>query len=188
MADLLTLEEARVALRWGPTQRPGDDAELQGTYIPAVTETIEAWCGRMEDRTETWVTDGASPITTPWPDTAVIKSVSLAQSTTPAPWSGYELLSGYATLEAGTWSVAAGVLTVTDPSYTAGAKVKIVAGNLPVPRSVVEAAKIILVQLWSADHQSASASADMAETPVGFAIPRRAEQLLNPYWHVGGFR
>ena len=65
MADILTLAEARAALRWKPNQLQNEDPELIATYIPAVTETITAWCGRMEDRTETWVTDDASPITTP---------------------------------------------------------------------------------------------------------------------------
>lgn len=175
MADILTLAQARAALRWAPNQHQTDEAALLDTYIPAVTETIEAWCGRMEDRTEVWRTSASSPITTPWPDTAVIKSVHV----------------GDTKLE--TWAFGASVLTISDSGYTDGDEVKITAGSLPVPRSVVMAAGIILEQLWNADHQGYSADTrpDPSEpktVPIGVAIPRRAEVLLNPYWHHGGFR
>ena len=173
MADILTLAEARAALGWTPNQHQADDADLEATYIPAVTETIEAWCGRMEDRTETWRTDAASPVTPPWPDTAVIKSVYVDET------------------KLTTYDFTAGVLTISDPSYAAGDKVKITAGNLPVPRAVVEAARIILVQLWNASHQGGDRDrpdpAEPRSVPIGVAIPRRAEVLLNPYWHFGGF-
>ena len=85
----------------------------------------------------------------------------------------------------------AGVLTITDPAYTAGAQVTVVAGGLPTPASVTQAAGIILAHLWNARRQGrAGGSAvrgEVADAPTGFAIPRRAEQLLEPYRTVWGF-
>lgn len=172
MADILTLAQARAALGWAEGKNPDRNAELEAVYIPATTETVEAWCGRMDDRTETWVTDAASPITTPWP-AATIKAV----------YAGDVKLS--------TYSFAAGVLTVPDPSYAVGDRVKVVAGGLPVPRAVVLAAQIILAQIWNAAHQgqaSGSVRGEPDSIPSTFVMPRRAEALLNPYWHFGGFR
>jgi len=171
VADILTLAQARAALNWKADQNLDRDTELTDLYIPTVTETVTAWCGRMEDRTETWWTDSATPITTPW-TSATIKAV----------WVGDVKLT--------VWDYTAGVLTVADPSYTVGDKVKVVAGSLPVPAAVVKAAQIILAHLWNADVQGRSASSVRGENeaiPAGFAMPRRAEALLNPYWHFGGF-
>ena len=65
MADILTLAQARAGLNWPPGKYVERDVELLEIYIPAVTEHIEAWCGRMEDRVEIWRSDNPSPITTP---------------------------------------------------------------------------------------------------------------------------
>jgi hypothetical protein len=171
MADILTLPEARAALGWGSSQHQGDDADLTATYIPAVTQIVESACGRLLDRRESWTTDNASPIATPWP-VATIKSVTL----------GCETTTDY--------TFVAPTLTITDATYTAGDEVTVVAGGLPTPKPVIAAARIILVQMWNADHQGAGSDVrpDQTEyTPVGFAIPRRAEALLQPYRLAGGF-
>ena len=172
MADILTLAQARAGLNWDPAKNLDRNAELAEDYIPTVTEHIEAWCGRMEDRTEVWRTDSPSPITTPWPS-ATIKAVRV----------GDVALTD--------WSFAAGVLTITDPSYTSGDQVKITAGGLPVPKSVIEAAKIILAHLWNSSAQGrgtgSGVRSEQEAIPATFVMPRRAEALLNPYRHFGGF-
>lgn len=172
MSDILTLAQARAALGWPDALHMEKNAEISDQYIPLVTENVEAWCGRMVDRTEKWVTDASSPITTPWAS-ATIKAVHVGD------------------VELTDWSFVAGVLTITDAQYTDGDEVTVVAGNLPVPASVVKAAQIILAHLWNADHQGVGASSGTrtaGTVPVSFAMPARAEALLNPYWHFGGFR
>lgn len=174
MADILTLDQARAGLGWRPGERRERDPELVAEYIPAVTETVEAWCGRMADRRETWRTDDPSPITLPWPVEAVVRYVER---------DGVRLDD---------WSVTSGVLAITDHRYTAGDTVKVTASGLPIPAAVTKAAQIILAQLWNADHQGrpvngSAVRPEGGSVPVGVAIPSRAETLLNPYWHFGGF-
>ena len=174
MADILTLDQARAGLGWKPHDRAERNTELVAEYIPAVTETVEAWCGRMADRREAWRTDDPSPITLPWPAEAVVRYVEVRE----------ERLTD--------WSVVAGVLTITDHRYTAGDVVKVTASGLPTPAAVIKAAQIILAQLWNADHQGRPVNGtavrpEGGSVPVGVAIPARAEMLLNPYWHFGGF-
>ena len=167
MADILTLDQARSALGWPEGANPNREPELIARYIPLATETVEDVRGRMADRVETWVTDSPSPITTPWP-TGTIKSVTM----------GAAKLTAY--------SMAAGVLTITDPAYTPGARIAITASGLPVPAKVTEAAGIILAHLWNAAKQGRAGGSEVRgeasdPTPRGFAIPRRAEQLLESY-------
>lgn len=172
MVDILTLAQARAALNWAEGQYIDRDGELEDTYIPTVTETIEAWCGRMADRRETWRSDDPSPLTTPWVD-ATIKSVSVNSS----PITGY--------------SYASGVLTIADPAYRSGDVVTVVATGLPIPATIIRAAGIVLAHLWNADKQGRAGGSEVRgeasdPTPRGFAIPRRAEQLLEPYRIIGG--
>ncbi len=171
--DILTLDQARDALGWAADRNPERDAELLSLYIPGVTETVVGICGRMEDRRDSWSSDDPSPLTTPWP-TATIKSVTV----------GSTAITGF--------TFAAGVLTITDPAYTSGDMTTVVAGGLPTPASVIEAAGIILAHRWNASKQGrAGGSAVRGEaaesTPIGYAMPRRAEQLLEPYRTVWGF-
>ncbi len=167
MADILTLAQARAALNWPAGANANRDAELAARYIPLATEVVEDICGRMADRVESWETDAASPITTPW-STGTIKSVKL----------GATKLTGY--------SAAGGILTITDPAYSTGAKIVVTATDLPVPAKVAEAAGIVLAHLWNAAKQGRSGGSEVRgeasdPTPRGFAIPRRAEQLLEAY-------
>ena len=167
--SILTLDQARSALGWREGQNLDRNEELVGLYIPATTNVVEEWCGRMEDRSEWWVTAKSSPITTPWV-AATIQSVSIRASL----WR----LTG--------WEFSAGVLTITDAGYVSGMEMIVVATDLPTPAAVTLAAQIILAQLWNADKQgraSGSARGEPTESvPVGFAVPRRAEALLRPYW------
>lgn len=172
MAPILTLAQARDALNWGDGRYPERDAQLLAEDIPNVTQIITDWCGRMEDRREKWMTDDTSPIETPWP-VATIKSVTVR---------GIRITGCV---------FAAGILTIADPSYRAGDEVTVIAGGLPVPAPVIEAAGIILAHLWNAKRQGRAGGSEMRgeaadPTPRGFAMPRRAEQLLEPYRIIGG--
>lgn len=172
MADILTLAQARTALGWKEGQNLDRDADLEDIYIPTVTSVIESFCGRMADRTETWWTTTASPLTTPW-TAGTISSVVVVDGATLA-----------------TWGYTGGVLTISDPAYRTGDRVKVTVSGLPTPPAVVKAGQIILAHLWNADNQGRSPSSVRGENeaiPVGFVMPRRAEALLNPYWHFGGF-
>ena len=174
MAEILTLAQARSALGWKDGQNPDRDDELSAVYIPATTQVMESLVlrRRWADYTETWTTSAASPITTPW------TTATLAVKT------GTTTLTG--------WTFVAGVLTITDPAYTAGAELTITAAALPVAAPVILSARIVLAQLWNADKQGLASGSVVrsepgASTPVGFAIPARAKQLAAPYADLGGF-
>jgi hypothetical protein len=169
MADLLTLAQARNALDWKSGQNPDRDAELADDYLPAVTSLIERRCGRMADRRETWTSDDPSPITTPWPS-ATIKSVT----------------AGTARLTS--WTFSAGVLTITDPAYTPGSLVTVVAGGLPVPPDVLLVARRVLKRAWNADRQGVGQGgrSGAAQTPR-VTLTEDDLTTLNPYLLIGGF-
>lgn len=175
MAEILTLAQARSALGWKDGQNPDRNDELSAVYIPATTQVMESLVlrRRWADYTETWTTVTASPVTTPW----VTATLTVKTGTT--------TLTG--------WTFVAGVLTITDPAYTAGAELTITAAVLPVAAPVVLSARIVLAQLWNSDKQGLVASGSAvrsepgASTPVGFAVPARAMQLAAPYADLGGF-
>lgn len=171
MADILTLPQAREALGWKDDQNVDRDELLEDRYIPAVTRIVERMCGRMEDRTETWVTDAAASVTTPWTSGTVreVRSVRTRYARSTA-------LSGY------TYTYTLGALTFANvPS----GRVEVTVGNLPTPPDVILAAGIILAHLWNADKQGMSSQSvirsEAPPTPQGFAIPRRAAELLSDY-------
>lgn len=168
MADILTLSQARLGLGWPPGSHPADDADLVATYIPAVTQIIEspAACGRMLDRLESWRTDAASPITTPW-TTGTIKRVVSA--------SGVSL----------TFTGTATTVTITDSRYTAGDTVTITAGGLPTPCPVIVVARRVLARMWNADHQGSGSDQRPGGNPTKLTDVDLAE--LGVYLLVGGF-
>lgn len=186
MVDILTLSDARAALRLAATDTT-NDADLQATYIPAVTPMVEDLAGPIVQRTGVVRTfDGGKPsIALPSAVTAVTavteSGVTLTSGTDyVADLASGVLFRGSATTP-GSWADGVQNVTVT---YDAGTGV--------VPPNVLLAARIILRQLWQADQQGArpqfgSPETDTVTTPSGFAIPKRAFELLQPTQDVPGF-
>lgn len=172
---LISVMDARSALG----MPNGDKDEDIRTYMAAVTPVVEAVTGPILRATKVTTADGGSgSLLMPSAITAVISVTENGK-----------------TLAAGTDYVVnapAGIITrgrtpgaQTFADGTQNVVVTYSAGGPTVPPNVVLAARIILRQLWQADQQGyrpAMGSPDMTTTPgpKGFAIPKRALELLTP--------
>lgn len=190
MADILALADARSALRL-PAGDTTNDADLTATYIPAVTTIVEDVSGPIMARTGlTWARDGGKPY---------VLLPSAATAVTQVTETGTVLVASVDY----TVNLAAGVITrgsVQQPYIFLPGQQNIVvtynvgtaATSADVAANVKLAARIILAHLWQADQQGArpefgSNEVDVVSTPSGFAIPRRAYELLRPTPNVPGF-
>lgn len=190
MADILDLPAARAALRL-PAADTSNDADLTATYIPAVTTLVEDIAGPIMARTGLSVTrdGGKTYILLPSAVTAV--TAVTESNTTLVANQDYtvNLSSGIVTRG----SVAQPYIFLPGQQnigviYSAGSA----ANSAAVAANVKLAARMILAQLWQADQQGArpdfgSNATDTIATPSGFAIPRRAYELLRPTMNVPGF-
>lgn len=181
MADVLSLDDAREAIRL-PSTDTSKDAQLTATYIPAVTAVIEDLVGPVMQGQRTYVADGAGGmILLPALNLVSVDAITEA---------------GVALTAATDYAVdaAAGIVyrgTAVDPidftggrqavevTYTAGQY----ATSADVPANIRLAARIILAHLWQADQQGfrpdyGGPDNAVVVSPSGYAIPRRAEELL----------
>lgn len=175
MADILTLADARAALRL-PAADTSNDADLTATYIPAVTPIVEDMVGPQTVHNGlTWTADGGSrTVVLPTAVTAVTQVVESDQVLTTDDFV-VDLVNGIltrgSTLAPALWAPGVQNIVVT---YNAGTA---------APKNVVLAARIILAHLWQSDQQGArpefgTNDVEVVQTPSGFAIPRRAYELL----------
>lgn len=185
MADILTLADARSALRL-PAADISNDADLTATYIPAVTLIVEDIAGPQTNHAnEVWTADGGDwSILLPTAVTGVDSVVEDGVTLTVAVDYTVDLVNGI--VHRGSSLVPmrfrSGVQNVVityDAAVTATANVKL-------------AARIILAHLWQSDQQGArpqfgTNEVEVVQTPSGFAIPRRAYELLKPTPNVPGF-
>lgn len=190
MADILALTDARAALRL-PAADTSNDTDLTATYIPAVTIIVEDMTGPIMARTGlTWTRDGGrTSILLPSGVTAVTSVVE----------SGTTLVANVDY----TVNLVAGVVTrgsMQQPyiflpgqqnivvTYSVGSA----ASSTQVAANVKLAARIILAHLWQADQQGprpafGTNEVEVTQTPSGFAIPRRAYELLRATPNAPGF-
>ena len=186
MADILTLADARAALRLAASDT-SNDADLTTTYIPAVTPMVEDLTGPLLSQTGlTRSFDGGKPlISLPSAVTAVTtvteSNVTLTQGT------DYIVNLRSGVVQRGTmiqpYPFLPGQQNIV-VTYNVGAGI--------IPPNVKLAARIILRQLWQADQQGnrpqfGQPDGDTVTTPSGFAIPKRAFELLQPTQDVPGF-
>lgn len=185
MADILTLPDARKALGV-PAGDTSDDADLTATYIPAVTVIVEDVAGPQTSHVgETWTADGGvRSILLPTAATAITSVVEDGVTLTPVTDYTVDLVAGI--VHRGSQLVPLlffnGVQNVTI-TYDA---------VVAAPKNVVLAARIILAHLFQSDQQGArpefgTNEVEVVQTPSGFAIPRRAYELLKPTPNVPGF-
>lgn len=193
MADMLTLADARTALRLTSSDT-SNDGDLSATYIPAVTAVCEDIAGPIMSASRTWTVDGGRA--------SVLLPV--------APASVTSVVESGNTLTAGTdytVDLKSGIIfrgTIQSPyAFLVGYQnvvVTYVAGYAAAAANVAPAhklaARIILRQMWQSDQQGVGAGRqingagvdlDTVSTPSGFLIPRRAYELLKPTPNVPGF-
>jgi hypothetical protein len=190
MADVLSLTDARSALRL-PTADTSNDADLSATYIPAVTTIVEDVAGPIMSRTgQTWTVDGGkTSILLPSAVTAVTSVVESGATLVANVDYTVNLKSGIVTRGS----------TQTPYIFLPGQQnivitysVGYAAAAANVNANVKLAARIILAQLFQADQQGArpqfgSNDVELVSTPSGFAVPRRAYELLRATPNVPGF-
>lgn len=184
MADILTLDDARKALRL-PAANTSNNADLEATYIPATTAVVEDVVGPQIALTGlTYAADGGgAAILLPTAVAAVTGVIESGATLAPGDWfvdADAGLLYRGSSTALSTWAPGIENVTVT---YNVGGT---------VPQNVVLAARIILAHLWSADQEGdrpdfGNGSDEIVATPSGFAIPRRALQLLAPSDDLPGF-
>lgn len=186
MADILSLPDARAALRLA-AQDTTNDADLTSTYIPAVTVVVEDLTGPIIANTGlTWTVDGGR-ISIVLPSAVTSVTAVTESGTALVPNVDYTV-----NLRAGTITRGS---TKQPYIFLPGQQNIVVTYNVgagTIPANVKLAARIILRQLWQADQQGArpqfgQPDNDTVTTPSGFAIPKRAFELLQPTQDVPGF-
>lgn len=160
---LVTLEQARAQLNIDPDDH-SDDAEL-GLYLEAVTPLVEERIGPVLPRTVTETLRGSLLRQAP------VLAVQAVQR-------GSVAVTAY-TLEAGVGRLRGAHLDGATVTYTVGRD--------PIPAAIKLAALIIVAHLWETQRgsQPLPLAGGLDDDPLpangGFAIPRRALQLLAPY-------
>lgn len=185
MADILSLSDARSALGL-PTADTSNDADLSATYIPAVTVIVEDVAGPQTTHTgSTWTADGG---------VGAILLPSVVTSVTSVVESGATLVAG----DDYTVDLNSGIVyrgsTSAPTLFVFGRQNVVITYSAAVTAAgnVKLAARIILAHLWQADQQGArpdfgTNDVEIVVTPSGYAIPRRAAELLRASPNVPGF-
>jgi hypothetical protein len=190
VADILTLADARLALRLPSTDTAGD-ADLTATYIPAVTPIVEDVVGPVMTLAGRLFTadGGRDTILLPSAVTSVESVTENGIVLTPVTDYTVSFTSGWIARGSSDNSgrtFADGNQNVVI-SYTAGAA----AAPANVAPRIKLGARIILAHLVRADEigdrPNFGSDDDMVMTPSGFMIPRRAYELLTGAVTVPGF-
>jgi len=186
MADILTLAEARAALRLTATDTT-HDGDLSTYYIPAVTPVVEDLTGPIMPVTGlTWTVDGGR--------VSILLPSTISAVTSVAESARVLVANVDYTVNLRSATVTRG--SMQQPYIFLPGQQNIVitydVGNAVIPPNVKLAARIILRQLWQADQQGyrptfGAPDSDTVTTPSGFAIPKRAFELLQPTRNMPGF-
>lgn len=172
---ILSLTDAKAHLRLTPTTH---DDELR-TWIEATTKAVEWFVGPVVVRTVTEDHDMRQAATLALRQTPVLELTAIAP-----------VLSGGTTYTTGDVDVDAvtGVVQLTAGGYLCGPlRVTYTAGRRIIPANIAAAARIILQHLWRTQQgpgrpQIGTGDYDVTEPipGLGYAIPNRAMQLLDP--------
>ena len=177
---LITLAEARSSLGWA-TNDTGNDTDLE-RYIEAATPVIENITGPLVQRTEVFYLDGGrEAIVLPTRFTSV---TSITQN-------GVAYTSYVADPDSGV--ITAGTSTAPD-IFEPGIRnivVTVVTGAATYPANVKLATRE-LVRFWWQQGRQANIPAfgeapESGMVPMGFAVPKRVYELLEPNKRVAGF-
>ena len=177
---LITLDEARASLGWAATDT-SRNADLE-RYIEAATPVIENITGPLIQRTVVFYLDGGRE--------AIVTGTQFT-SVTSITQNGVPYTSFVADPEAGV--ITAGTSTTPD-IFEPGIRnivVTAVVGAATIPAHVKLATRELVRFWWQQGRQAnipAFGSApESAPLPMGFAVPRRVMELLEPSPRVAGF-
>ena len=181
--DVLTLDEARDALRFATGDTTRDDA-LVGAYVPAVTSVVEDVVGPVVRRTVTHTANGGEgSVLLPTAASSVTSVVEDGTTLTAGADYVSSLSAGiiYRGSSTGRTSFADGVSSVV-VTYVAG----LCDTTEDVPANIKLAARIILAATFQRDQQGGrpefgtTGDGATVTTPSGHAIPRDAYSYLEP--------
>ena len=177
---LITLEDVRKSLGLAATDT-SNDADLE-RYVEAATPVIENITGPLIQRTEVFYMDGGrEAIVLPKRFTSV---TSITQNG--VAYTSYVADPGSGVITAG---------TSTSPDvFEPGVRnvvVTVVTGSATIPSNVQLAARE-LVRFWWQQGRQANIPAfgeapESGVTPMGFAVPKRVMELLEPNKRIAGF-
>lgn len=196
MADILTIADARKALRLAATDA-SNDTDLTNVYVPAVTTVCEDIAGPIMAVSRTYTVDGGKSAV------ALPSVVQNAASVTAVTEFGATLTAGSDyVVDARAGLIYRGTIRsqyVFLPGYQ-NVSVTYTAGYAATTTDVTAAhklaARIILRHLWQADQQGTGAGRQIGGVAVdmetvttlsGFLVPKRAYELLRPTSKVPGF-
>lgn len=177
---LITLDDARASLGWAASDT-ARNADLE-KYVEAATPVIENITGPLIQRTEVFYLDGGrEAIVLPTRFTSV---TSITQN-------GVAYTSFVADPDSGV--ITAGTSTTPD-LFEPGVRnivVTVVTGSTTIPKNVQLAARE-LVRFWWQQGRQANIPAfgeapESGTVPMGFAVPKRVYELLEPNKRVAGF-
>lgn len=169
--DILPVDVAWRATgnRTTPGGEPPEDFE--GLYVAATIAMVVDIVGHIADLVDTYTAEAAAAIPLPWGEQGSIVSVR-------AEGSDVEL----------EWARDGDRLLLADPAPGVWVTIRC---RAVVPANVALAARQICRQLWLADGGGGGgggarpSSGGGEQVPAGFAIPKRAEALLAPWWRAG---
>lgn len=181
MADIITVEDAALALRWRPTDVTTHSDALQ-LYVSAATPIIEELAGPVIVASKTERFDGGGRSVALAHEPNAITSVTVDG----AAWTGFvaDLGAGlvYADSTGGTFG--AGVQNVV-VVYTVGYATGPTDPNMPA--NVKAATIALVVHNWRRMNPQQILPDDAPTVPQGFAIPRATEDWLRPQKRLPGF-
>lgn len=177
---LITLDEARASLGWATTNT-ANNTDLE-RYIEAATPVIENITGPLLVKQLTFAFDGGvEKIVLPVPFTSV---VSVTENG--AAFTNYVADADKGIITAGT--------TIAPDVFEPGVDnivVTVSVGSATIPANVKLAARE-LVRFWWQQGRQANIPAfgeapESNSVPMGFAVPKRVYELLEPNSRVAGF-
>ena len=177
---LVTLAEARAALGWAATDT-SNDSQLE-RYVEAATPLVEFHTGPLIQRSRVFTFDGGS--------STIVVPVRFA-SVTSIVESGVTITDVVTDLQAAT--ITAGTTDgVRDFAYGyQNVVVTVAVGVATIPENV-KLATLVAVTLWWQQNKQANTpafggAADAAPVPMGFALPKRSLEHLEPTKRIAGF-
>lgn len=171
MPELLTLPEARTALRLKDTDPKKD--ELLQSFIDGVTSIIESYVGWVTERTEVIeIRQGGCEVVLPGLNVISLTSGAYVRSGETIDVTGmYISPSGILRLSAG------GNLPLEAWRLTA------VVGMTTIPAAIKRAAAEVLIEAWASQRQTPGQAEDLKP----FLVPNRARAWLADYEVGPGF-
>lgn len=179
---LFSLSDAKKTLNISSTVTKNDD-EIRD-LIESTTDAIEFMCGPVVRQTIVEKHDGGSSLVLR--ESPVISVTSIV----PVLTSGTTYLMSECDLD----SLTGEIIRLSGANFKGPLRVSFVAGRVPIPAAIRDGGRIILKHLWATQNGQGGLPSFLADTDMrremasavvpglGYAIPNRAIELLQPFF------